>query len=931
MDCSCEFSYHSVLEVATYWFFIDLLSNISPYFTYQSKLYLFFENLIDILVIAKQRAITTVGCVIIVMCLSVSGISQNNLSQKVDFKITNSSLADCLWQLAEVTNVPVAYSDSDLPKGLLSFSFDNKSIAQILTEILSKANLDYNFKDNKIVVFKSESYQISGYVEDATSGERLIGASVYSIESDEGTVTNIYGFYTIKLKSTSPILKVSYIGYESASIDASVKKSSKLIIQLEPNLTIEEVVVTERSAYDSNSYDGFLSDHNLANDINKMPALGGELDYMRLLQQLPGVQSGADGLGGLYVRGGNADQNLVLLDGVSIYNPYHALGLVSIFDEQVIKKVTYHRGQFPSRYGGMISSVVDVRTKEGNNKEYQLNAGVGLVASKIKAEGPIAGGKGSFLISGRRTHLDPFLRKYSREKRAEDGQEGYYDYSFGEIMAKANYGLSPKTKVFLSFYKGNDSYENELRTSEVDGDFNFKDEEFQDLNWGNTIGSLRLNYQLSDKLFSNFTATYSKFFFQSNENRNFEFNDGTGFEQRSRFKQAYFSNITNVALKADFDYVPNTSHYVRLGLEYSQSNFQPGVLSTQDSLFFGFEELTEELQEGKGEAVSELNFYLEDEWLIHKNFGVNAGLYSSFFNSESKYYFLLDPRLSINWQAIRSLSFHMSINKVNQPLHLLTRTGSGFPNDLWVPATSIVKPQQAWIYDIETRIRLSNQWKAEAHVYYKKMNNLINYIDGADFTTSSNTLSAFNWEEKVTVGQGESKGLELLIKKDKGRYQGWVSYTISETTRQFDELNGGKIFPFRFDLRHVLSIVGSMDVSKYWSLSSSWNYRSGSNISLAYSDWQYIRQDGTPDILFFDLEDRNSLKLPAYHRLDISAKYIRSTKWGKWSMDIGVYNVYNKTNIFYVRPEYDPITEVLKYKSTSLISVLPYFSFNIEI
>lgn len=871
------------------------------------------------------------GCFLIVLCFSISGISQNKLSQKVDFHITDSPLADCLWQLAEITKIPVAYSDNDLPDSLLSFSFDNKSIKHILIEMLSEANLEYNFSGNQIVIFKSQSFQISGYVEDASSGERLIGASVFSTAVNEGTVTNVYGFFTIKVDANTPTLKFSYIGYESKSIEASSKSNQKFIVPLEPNLTIQEVVVTERSDYDSNTYDSFLSDQNLAKDITKMPALGGELDYMRLLQQLPGVQSGTDGLGGLYVRGGNADQNLVLLDGVPIYNPYHALGLVSIFDEQVIKKVTYHRGQFPSRYGGMISSVVDVRTKEGNNKNFKLNAGVGLIASKIKAEGPIAGGKGSFLISGRRTHIDPFLRKFSRDKRAEENQEGYYDYSFGEVMAKVNYGISPKTKFFLSFYKGSDSYENELKINEIEGDFILKDEEYQDLNWGNNIGSMRLNYQITNKLFCNFTTTFSKFFFQSNENRYFEFDDGFDLNQQSRYKETYFSNITNVAFKTDFDYVPNSSHYFRGGLEYSRSTFQPGVLTTQDSLFFGFEQLTEELLTGKGEIVSEVNLYLEDEWLIHKNFGINAGIYSSLFKVEGKNYLLLDPRLSINWQAIRPISFHLSLNRLNQPLHLLTRTGSGFPNDLWVPATSKVKPQQAWIYDLETRFRLSKQWNAEAHIYYKKMNNLINYIDGADFSTSSNTLSAFNWEEKVTVGQGESKGVELLIKKDKGRFQGWMSYTLSETTRQFDQLNGGEVFPFRFDLRHVFSIIGSMDVNEHWTLSSSWNYRSGSNISLAYSDWQYIRQDGTPDIIFFDLEDRNSFKLPAYHRLDIAAKYNKSTKWGKWSLDIGVYNVYNQTNIFYVRPEYDPITEVQKYKSTSLISILPYFSFIIEI
>ncbi len=871
------------------------------------------------------------NCVLLVLSFSACLNAQNNLSATIDFQVSNLTLADALWELSEITNIPMTYSDNDLPKGISSYSFKSKSIRYILSKMLDETNLDFNFVDNQIVIFRSKSYQVSGYVEDLSSGERLIGASVYNAGSDQGTVTNIYGFYSINVDVTSPDLRISYIGYESKTFDTSLKKRENLILQLTPNLTIEEVVVTERSNFDSNSYAGFFSDQNLSGEIQKMPALGGELDYMRLLQQMPGVQSGTDGLGGLYVRGGNADQNLVMLDGVPIYNPYHALGLVSIFDEQVIKKVTYYRGQFPSRYGGMISSVVDVRTKEGNNKEYKFSAGIGLIATKAKAEGPIANGKGSFLVSARRTHLDPFLRSYSKKKRMEDGDSGFYDYSFGEVVAKANYSITPRVKTFLSFYRGKDDYQNELRIDEEDAGFLYEEEENQELGWGNTVAAIRLNYQITDKLFSNFTSTYSRFFFQSDENRYFKFQDGLDFEDVARYKETFLSNITNSAFKIDLDYVPNSSHYIRTGIEYSHNVFRPGVLATQDSSFFTFDEIKDELRSAKGNEVNEVNAYVEDEWLIHKNLGMNVGLYSSFFFTEDKNYLLLDPRITVNWQMSKPFSFHFSANKVNQPLHLLTRSGSGFPNDLWVPATQNVKPQEAWIFDIESRVRLNTAWKMEIHAYFKKMNNLINYIDGADFTSSGTSISAFNWEDKVTVGQGQSQGIEFLVKKEKGKYQGWVSYTLSETTRQFDDLNDGETFPFRFDLRHVLSIVGAIDLTEKWSVNGSWNYRSGSNINLAYSDWQYIRQDGTPDIFFFDLQDRNSFKLPSYHRLDLAAKYQKSSDWGKWSLNLGVYNVYNQRNIFYVRPEFDPITQIQKYKSTSLIALLPYFSFNIEI
>ncbi len=702
-------------------------------------------------------------------------------------------------------------------------------------------------------------------------------------------------------------------------------------IKLAPSLTLEAVIVTDKDSLLQSTSPQRQSTTLPLEQMAHLPGMGGEVDILQSLQHLPGIQPGTDDIGGLHVRGGNADQNLILFDGVPVYNPYHTLGLYSIFDFDMIRKVRYFRGQFPARFGGRVSSVVDVRTKQGNNKEFHGKASIGLIASKLALEGPLVKDKGAFYLSARRSHLDPVLKKYTRKQREERGEDGFLNYHFGEIIAKLDYRLNDKNHLYLSFYKGGDHYDNQNDYQENFDALQRTFKEQQQLNWGNTLSVLRWNHPFSNKLFANFTATYSTFQFQSDDSiEDLIFNE---IAETDSFvlRSVYQSTIEDLSFKVDFDFVPNPQHYIRFGAIATNHRFQPGAISAQDDLFQDFPFLPNGRVNTPIIKAQELNAYFEDEWNLHQKLQIHLGAHASLFSVQSKQYAFIEPRLSLHGQIAPPLHFHLSFSQMNQYLHLLTRSGAGFPTDLWVPSTAKVKPQQSLIADAHLDLQLAPQWSMEGGVYYKKMKRLINYSEGANFLLNSDVLSTANWEDRIVTGQGQSYGLEALVKKGKGKWQGWLSYTWSKTNRQFDDLNNGQSFPFRFDLRHVLSLVTTYRWSSNWQGSASWSYRSGSQVNLALNEWQYVDQDGNPFFYFNDFGSKNSYTLPAYHRLDANVQYQKEKPWGSWSLHWGIYNAYNQRNIFYIKTEYNPLTRQLGYKSVSLIPILPYFRLSIAL
>ena len=864
--------------------------------------------------------------------------AQRALDKKIDFSLQDESIPDGLWRLSETTDIPIIFSDVFFyGHKNVSVSFQNKPIKEILETLLSTTPTAYEFDGQQILILKKEvpkRYTISGYLEDKESGERLIGANIFDLQSKKGTVSNTYGFFSLTLLEGEKTIVFSYLGYQAITKYVNHSKHQQLNIQLTPNLTLTEVVVIDSSLYNETFHTDVGEKITPAN-VAFLSPLGGTPDILRAVQQLPGVQSGVDGFGGLHVRGGNADQNLVLFDGVRIYNPFHAIGLFSIFDNNMVRKVNYYRGQFPARFGGRISSVVDVRTKEGNNKEFHAQTSIGLIDSKLTLEGPLKREKGAFLFSARRTHLDPFIKSYSRNNYADDQESGFFNYYFGEVIGKMNYALSPKDQLYLSFYYGTDDYKNENQTTETyENPFAFvKTDIRQGLDWGNTLGVFRWNHQMGNKLFLNATLDYSLFQFKSNDIYQAEVEEQGILPYLYSQKTAYQSRIDKQSIKLDFQYVPQPEHFIRTGIMISRQKFSPGITHLHDTINDDeFDDtLLDSLLPPNNIQAHEFSFYIEDEWHISPNLYANLGLYNALFSVRGKNYTSIEPRVSLSWNMNPRLTWQVSASKTGQFIHVLTTSGAGLPNDLWVPSTENVKPQRAWIYDLGWALRIGKNWQLENDVYYKKMKRLLSYREGESLFSTPGLLTAVDWETRVTSGEGTSYGTEWALKKTRGRNQLWVTYTWSKTIRQFDEINKGKSYPYRFDLRHVLNINASRLLNEKWTASFSWNYNSGSKISLPIRNWEYVNQQGNIVSNYIEYSPIGSYQLPSYHQLDIRCQYKEQKTWGEWSILLGVYNVYNRKNLLHIIADYDIFTNEQKYLGVSLIPILPYFSFSIKI
>lgn len=877
------------------------------------------------------RLIARSGFSLVCLLLAFTAFGQKALKNKIDFVVKNQPVSAALWQLSQESQIPISFSDNLFDPTLrVSQTYTNTPIKTILEGLLATTNTRMLYTSGQVLVVKKvvRRFTISGYIEDAETGARLIGANIFDPITQRGTSSNEYGFFSLSLPANNYAIQFSYLGYRSFSKNVDLHQNQPLQVSLSPNLTLEAIIVHASDDLPSGGVTKAASEELPLEQMAVLPTLGGEVDVLRSLQQLPGVQSGTDGIGGLHVRGGNSDQNLILFDGVPVYNPYHTIGLYSIFDFDMVHKVRYFSGQFPARFGGRVSSVVDVRTRQGNNRHFEARASLGLISSKVAIEGPLKKNKSAFHLSARRSHLDPFIKNYTQNKRSSNGESGFANYSFGEIIAKVDYAASTKDHFYLSFYKGGDQYQNENRFEDLLSDRRRIFEDEQQLQWGNTLSVLRWNHQFTEKLFANFTGTFSTFNFKSDD----RFNDtvtGNVVNAYSYFQRdIYQSKIEDLSAKVDFDFVPNPQHYLRMGLHVTRHFFQPGAITTQSDDFSLDINLFDSLN--AIQAV-EASVYIEEEWVIHPRLLLNAGVYTSLFSVPQKKYLLAEPRLALHWEAVKPLCFHFSYSRMNQYLHLLTRSGAGFPTDLWVPSTAKVKPQQAIIFDVGAKLQLREQWSLAMNAYHKKMQQLISYSEGANFNTNSDIISAINWEEKIVTGNGLSKGLEWLLKKEKGKVQGWLSYTLSKTTRQFDDLNQGLAFPFRFDHRHVFNAAAAWQLKPKWQFSTSWTYNSGSWTNLTLNEWEYLSQDEGLNYYYYDFGEKNSYQLPAYHRLDWNFHYKKEKTWGVWSLHLGVYNTYNQRNIYYIKTDYNPLTGQLGYKSVSIVPILPYFRLTIQL
>lgn len=713
----------------------------------------------------------------------------------------------------------------------------------------------------------AQKYTISGYVLDLKSGEAIVSANVYDLRTKQGTVTNNYGFYSLTLNSDTVELSISFIGYtsffEKVYLSSSINKS----VNLDPVLQLGEVVIVDKKSDEMVKSTQMSLIEMPINKIKSIPVIFGETDILKTLQLMPGVQSGSEGTSGMYVRGGGPDQNLILLDGVPVYNVTHLFGFFSVFNSDAISNVKLIKGGFPAQYGGRLSSVIDIRMKEGNMKEFHGNVGVGIISADITLEGPIVKDKTSFIFSGRRTYVDalsaPLLIMANKSSSSNKISAGYYFYD-GNL--KINHRFSDKDRLFLSIYAGRDkayarnTYKDNLYIEKSNAE----------LYWGNITTSLRWNHIFTSKIFANITTVYSNYIFntevENSQERNNIFN--------SKFKLGYFSGIEDVGAKIDFDYRPIPKHSIKFGFNHLYHIFKPGVSALK--ITGNGTDMNSKVGNNNTYA-NEFYTYVDDDWDITGFLKLNLGAHYSGFLVKGKFYNSLQPRISARFLINEKVSVKAAYSHMNQYIHLLTNSTIGLQTDLWLPSTDKVQPEKSKQIALGVAYNINNDWDLSLEGFYKTMNNLIEYKEGASFFQASQA-----WESKIEIGKGYSYGTELLIRKNFGKVSGWIGYTMSWSWRQFDNINFGKTFPYRYDRRHDISIVLQYELNDNIDFGLTWVYGTGNAVTLAIAKYEMLNLSDVGidtngmevfnlDIEYYD--NRNSYRMPAYHRLDLSFNF----------------------------------------------------------
>jgi hypothetical protein len=761
-----------------------------------------------------------------------------------------------------------------------------------------------------------EKFTLNGYVRDSASGESIIGATVNV--NGESVTSNQYGYYSLTLPAGSYDVLASHVSYRTAAFRVTLSASQEQnILLVSKSAALSEVVVYSRRR-DANVRNAQMGRVDLSiNQIRNIPAFMGEVDILKAIQLLPGVRNAGEGNAGFYVRGGGPDQNLIMLDDAVVYNTGHLFGFFSIFNSDAIKNASLIKGGMPAQYGGRLSSVLDVVMKDGNANEFQGEGGLGLIASRLSLQGPIKKDKASFMVSARRTYIDALIKPFIKETSNFYGS-GYYFY---DLNAKVNYRFSSKDRLFLSGYFGRDVFAfNNARLS-------FR----ADIPWGNSTATLRWNHVFHPKLFANTTLVYN----------DYKFSFGAA---QNNFEIKLASGIRDGNAKVDFDYYPSASHRIKFGGLLTYHKFIPNVTSgRQDSTIFQPSSTSEKY-------ALENALYIQDDWDVSDRLKLNYGLRWSAFSQIGPYtsyvrdanqnkldstvygsfervktWSGLEPRLTVRYALDAATSIKASVTRNLQFIHLVSNAGTTLPTDLWVPSTHRVKPQLGWQYSagIFKNFR-DNQYETSLEVYYKDMQNQIEYREGY-------TPSLLDTEEEFVFGKGWSYGAELFLNKVRGRLTGWVGYTLSWTWRKFPQLNGGEKYPAKYDRRNDISVVAAYDLSPKWKFGGTFVYGTGNATTLPE---RFYVING---VLTQEYSRLNQYRLRAYHRIDLSATYTPQRKkprkvQGQWVF--GIYNLYSRLNPYFIYFDQSGSpyngTLAIQAKQVSLFPIIPSVTWNFK-
>jgi hypothetical protein len=750
-----------------------------------------------------------------------------------------------------------------------------------------------------------KKYTISGYVKESGSQEYLPTVSIYIPERNVGTITNDYGFFSLTVPEGIHELVVSFIGYGTLkkSIDLSRDVTLNFDMKLETE-SLDKVIINADIGRNESQVTQMSAVTIRPSEIKDIPAILGEKDVIKALQLLPGIQSGNEGTSGFFVRGGTPDQNLIILDESPVYNANHLFGVFSVFNGDAIKSIETFKGGFPARFGGRLSSVLKIDTKNGNKERFGGKVSVGLISSSVIVEGPIKKGKTSFIFSGRRTYADLLFKPF----QTSNLKVGYY---FMDLNFKIHHVFNEKNKLYWSNYFGQDKF------STVDKEI--ENQKFKTkLFWGNITSTLRWNHQFSDQFFSNTSLIFSNYNFGIKVDEKYD---------NKIFNLKTNSGINDYGIKSDFNYYPNPKHSIRFGLASTYHNFVPKQSRIKET-GISDSNITQKIES------LESALYLEDDWKITNALSLSPGLRLTHFQYKSTDYFNIEPRATIAWNVKPDLTLKASYSKMNQYIHLLSNSGVGLPTDLWVSSTDQLKPQISEQYAFGlAKDFIDTGYALTIEGYYKKMDDVIAYKEGASFLLLEDlgTGKEIDWEENITTGQGWGYGAEVLLRKKTGKLKGWLGYTLSWSERQFAELNQGRKFFSKYDRRHDFSLVGIYKPNDRITLSGTWLFSTGNNVNLP--DTQSLSNTTNFPIAIsnpyqFDgtrtsfSTERNNFRGESYHRLDLGIQFHkkfsknRARTWG-----FSVYNIYGRKNPFYY------YFKDAKLKKVSVLQFIPSINY----
>ena len=759
-----------------------------------------------------------------------------------------------------------------------------------------------------------ERATISGYINDLQGKETILGATIVNVGTTLGTITNEFGFYSITLPKGNVNLRYSYVGYTAQTMSFNLTKDTVINVLLSGDAQLQEIVVTGEKAEAGIASTGMGSLDIPVRMIEHTPTLLGETDLMRTIQMTPGVQQGVGGASSFFVRGGNGDENLVLLDGAPVYKIDHLFGFFSVFTPEAIKKVSFYKSSFPARYNGRTSSVMDVRTKDGDLQNYHGSVSIGLLTSRINFEGPIVKDKTAFNISARTTYFSavatPFMPKDSK-----------FSYWFYDLNAKINHKFSDKDRLFFGLYNGQDKYHDNYEDDW--GDNNYHDHYGSDMKWGNTIPSLRWNHVFSQKLFSNTTISYNHYRMNLSS-----FDEETNKSNNSftSSSSTYGSEIIDWGASSDFDFMPSPKHSIKFGINYLYHDFAPETTSMRDK-YNDKESSSDSTYSTTGKEIyaHELSLYIEDNWKLTDFLHVNPGFAYTVFSEEGKSYHNYQPRLSVKYIINSYWNVKASFTMMSQCVHMLSSTPIAMPTDLWVPITKDIKPEHATQYSVGAYCTRIKGYEFSLEGYFKEMDNVLEYKDGMSYMGFSG-----NWNQLVAMGEGTSKGVEFMARKTSGALTGMVSYTLSKSDRKFDRgsgVNNGKKFPFTYDRRHNFNIALSQEFNERIQLDVTWMFYSGAYTSISTSKEPMITPEGVGSKIGY-IEGRNNYHLPPTHLMCIGINFTKQKKHCQRIWNFSVYNAYNSMNPAFVYKKEDDYGNIVEGKLTkiTILPIIPSFT-----